>query len=115
MRHHKNKRTLGRDKNQRAALLKSLSVNLIVRGRIETSEAKAKELRPYFERFITRAKTGTLAARRYLIGQIGEKQTEKLMTKIAPQYKDRKGGYTRIIKTVRRLSDGSFRAYIELV
>ena len=115
MRHHKNKRTLGRDKNQRNALLKSLAHNLIVRGRIETSEAKAKEVRPYVERLVTKAKIGTLASRRFLIGQVGEKQAVKLITKIAPSYKERKGGYVRITKTVRRLQDGSFRAYIEFV
>ncbi|MFZ3019922.1 MAG: 50S ribosomal protein L17 [Minisyncoccia bacterium] len=95
--------------------MKGLATSLILRGRIETSEAKAKEVKPYVERLITRAKLGTLASRRYLIGQIGEKQAGKLMDKIAPQYKDRKGGYTRITKTVRRVKDGSFRAYIELV
>lgn len=115
MRHHKNKRTLGRTKGQRIALLKSLAVSLTVRGKIETSEAKAKELRPYYERLVTRAKVGTLASRRYLIAHVGEQQAKKLMEKIAPQYKDRKGGYTRITKTIRRLQDGSFRAYIELV
>ncbi|HEY9586170.1 MAG TPA: 50S ribosomal protein L17 [Candidatus Paceibacterota bacterium] len=115
MRHHKNKRSLGRERNQRNALLRNLATSLILRGRIETSEAKAKEVRPYVERLVTRAKTGTLANRRFLIGQVGEKQAGKLMEKIALQYKNRKGGYTRIIKTVRRLKDGSFRAYIELV
>ncbi len=115
MRHHKNKRTLGRDKNQRNALLKGLAHSLVLRGRIETSEAKAKEVRPYVERLVTRAKVGTLASRRFLIGEIGEKQAKKLIEKLAPQYKDRKGGYTRIIKTVRRLQDGSYRAYIEFV
>ncbi len=115
MRHHKKKRTLGRDVGERAAHMKGLATSLILRGKIETSEAKAKEMRPYFERLVTKAKTGTLAARRFLISQVGEKQTKKLIDKIAPQYKDRKGGYTRITKTVRRIKDGSFRAYIELV
>lgn len=115
MRHHKKKRTLGRDVGERAALMKGLATSLVLRGRIETSEAKAKEMRPFVERLVTRAKLGTLAARRFLIAQIGEKQTRKLIDKIAPQYKDRKGGYTRITKTVRRLKDGSYRAYIEFV
>ncbi len=115
MRHHKKKRTLGRDKNQRVALLKGLARSLVVHGRIETSEAKAKEMKPYVERLVTRAKTGTLASRVYLIGQVGEKPAKKLVEKLAPQYGERKGGYTRITKTVRRLKDGSARAYIEFV
>jgi len=115
MRHHKKKRSLGRERNQRNALLKSLAVSLIVRGRIETSEAKAKEVRPYVERLVTRARQNTLAARRFLIGQVGEKQTRKLMGKIAPQYKERNGGYTRIIKLPNRTTDGSTMAIIELV
>jgi large subunit ribosomal protein L17 len=95
--------------------LKGLATSLVLRERIETSEAKAKEMRPYVERLVTRAKLGTLASRRFLIAHIGEKQTSKLIDKIAPKYKDRKGGYTRITKTVRRLKDGSYRAYIEFV
>lgn len=115
MRHHKNKRTLGRDKNQRRALLRGLARSLVLRGRIETSEAKAKEMRPYVERLITRAKLNTLASKRFLIAEVGEKQARQLMKKIVPQYKDRMGGYVRITKTVRRLKDGSKRAYIEFV
>lgn len=115
MKHHKNKRTLGRDRGQRIALMKSLARSLALRGRIETSEAKAKEVRPYFERLVTQAKKGTLASRRFVIAHVGERMGKKMVEVIAPKYADRQGGYTRIVKTIRRLKDGSKRAYIELV
>jgi large subunit ribosomal protein L17 len=115
MRHGNHNRKFGRESGQRAALLNSLAENLLKHGRIETSEAKAKELRPFVEKLITRARVNTLANRRLLISRLGtEARVKKLMT-VAPKYVDRKGGYTRIVKLPRRLSDGSPQAIIELI
>ena len=116
MRHHSNKRKFGLEKNQRNALIKSLAYSLIKHERIETTLAKAKELRPYTEKLITRAKQSTLASRRLLISRTGnELGTKKLIETIAPKYKERNGGYIRIIKTGRRIKDGSPMAIIEFV
>ncbi len=117
MRHHSNKRKFGRSKNQREALLESLAVNFIVRGKMRTTLAKAKELRPFIEKLITRAKKDTLANRRLVSARLGNKPTEtkKLFEKIAVTYKERQGGYTRIVKLNPRKSDGAEMAIIELV
>ena len=117
MRHHNNKRKFGRNKNQRNALVKSLALSLIKNGRIETSEAKAKEVRPYVEKMVTIARRGGLADKRTVIARFwGDKpEIAKLFADIAPKYKERAGGYTRITKLPQRLSDGSKRAMIEFV
>lgn len=116
MRHHNANRKFGRDRDQRTALLKSLAVAIIDKGSIKTTEAKAKEMRPYVEKLITRAKTGTLAARRILISRIGNQSlVKKLVEEIAPRFAERKGGYTRITKLPTRLRDSSKMAQIELV
>lgn len=119
MRHHNSIRKFGRDSNERRALLRSLALSLIDHGRIETTEAKAKELRPYIEPLVTKAKSDTLMTRRYLISKLGSgSQTsaiKKLVETIAPKYKERAGGYTRIIKTAIRVSDGGHMAVIEFV
>ncbi|MBT3419178.1 MAG: 50S ribosomal protein L17 [Candidatus Magasanikbacteria bacterium] len=116
MRHKKKGKTLGRVKAQRIALMRSLAESLILHGGIETTLAKAKALRPFVEPLITKAKTGTLANRRQLIKVLyTDKVLNMLMDDIAPRYKDRAGGYTRIIKLGFRQSDGSPIARIELV
>lgn len=115
MRHHNQNRKLGRVKNQRRALLKTLAVALIKREKIETTEAKAKELRPFAERLITYGKKDSLTSRRAIKTVVGEKLTAKIVKTLAPRYKDRMGGYTRIMKLRRRLSDGSPRVVIEFV
>jgi len=117
MRHHNKNRKFGRDKNQRAALLSSLAGNLIVREKIKTTEAKAKELRPYIEKLLTRAKTGTVADRRGTIAKLDgrTREAKKLVDVLAPKYKERDGGYTRILKLGARKSDGAKMAYIEFV
>ena len=114
MKHGKVGRKFGRKRNQRKALLSSLSLSLINYGKIETSEAKAKELRPFIEKVVTRAKSDSVFARRLLRSKLGA-DSKKLFEEIAPRYKDRKGGYTRIIKLGYRKSDGSPRAQIEFV
>lgn len=115
MSYHKTKRKFGREKNQRVALMKSLALALATKGKIKTTEAKAKELRPYFEKLVTLGKSGTLASRRMLETRVGKIAAKKIATEISPNFKERAGGYTRITKMVRRLSDGAPMAYIELV
>ena len=95
--------------------MKSLAVNLIKNDKIKTTEAKAKELRPFIEKLVTKAKDGDLAKRRSVISVIGILSTKKLFDKIAPKYKDRNGGYTRITKMPRRKTDGSKISIIEFV
>jgi large subunit ribosomal protein L17 len=117
MRHHNNVRKFGRNKNQRHALLKGLMLALIAHGKIETTEAKAKELRPFIEKMVTKANVGTLASRRLVISRLYNLTSEanKLISEIAPKYKERTGGYTRITKLPRRAGDASKMAIIEFV
>lgn len=117
MRHHDSNRKFSRTKDQRAALMRSLAVALIERDRIKTTEAKAKELRPFIERLITMGRQGTIASRRLIVSRLGgnEKLAKKLVDEIAIRYKERNGGYTRIMKLPTRVSDGSKMALIEFV
>jgi large subunit ribosomal protein L17 len=117
MRHHSNVRKFGRTKNQRHALLKGLVLSLIAHGRIETTEAKAKELRPLVEKLVTKANVGTLASRRLVLSRLYNlnAETSKLVDTIAPKYKGRAGGYTRITKLPQRAGDASKMAVIEFI
>lgn len=116
MRHHSNVRKFGREKTQRHALMRSLARNLINDSKIKTTTAKAKELRPMIEKLITKAKISTVASRRNIMSSIqGAKETKKLFDTVAPKYKDRKGGYTRIVKLPNRDLDGSPMSLIEFV
>ncbi|MEK7551965.1 MAG: 50S ribosomal protein L17 [Patescibacteria group bacterium] len=113
---HGNKlRKFNRERNQRRALLAGLARSLVLKERIKTTEAKAKSLRPYVEKLITQSKIGTLSSRKLLISKIGMDGAKKLMEVIGPKYKERKGGYLRITKVPRRVSDGSKIAVIEMV
>ena len=101
MQHAKQNRTLGRPRRQRTALLRGLAISLIKQGQIKTTSAKAKELRPFAERLVTYAKSGTVADRRKVASVLGEPEAvvvKKLFDEIAANYKDRQGGYTRLIK-----------------
>lgn len=115
MKHQSKGRKLGRKKDQRRALIKSLLNSLAKYGKIETTEAKAKELRPKIEKLVTRAKTNTLANRRILNRYLKETLTKKMIEEIGPRYKERKGGYTRIIKMGARRKDATPMAIIEFV
>lgn len=115
MKHNKKGRKLGRKSDARGALLRSLAFNLIKHGKIKTTEAKAKEVRPFVEKLITRAKVGSDAGRRILIARVGSIAAKKLAEEIGPKYKERKGGYARIIKMPARKGDASKMALIELV
>ncbi len=117
MRHHNSVRKFGRNRNQRKALIKSLALSLIAHGKIKTTEAKAKELRPYIEKLVTMSKAGTLSSKRTVVSRLQnrKKESKKLFDEIIPKYKDRKGGYTRIMKLPVRKSDGSKMSFIEFV
>lgn len=116
MRHHNKIKKLGRKKNARNALVKTLAVSLISKGRIKTTETKAKVLRPFVEKLVTHAKKGTLASNRLIASKIGSGEAYKIITSdIIKDQKDRKGGYTRITKLPKRLADKSKMAMIEFV
>ena len=115
MRHHNANRKLGRVKNQRRALLNSLARSVVLAEKIETTEPKAKEVRPLVERLITYGKKGTVASSRLLAERIGKTATKKVVDILAKKYESRNGGYTRIIKSGRRDSDGANTAIIEFV
>jgi len=116
MRHHSNVRKFGREKTQRHALMRSLARNLIRDTRIETTLAKAKEIRPFVEKLVTQAKSNTVASRRLLSTRIqGAPEVKKLVDSIAPKYMDRKGGYLRIVRMPKRDLDASPMALIEFV
>ena len=116
MRHHKAQRTLGRVRNQREALLRSLARALILHEKIQTTEAKAKELRPFVEKLVSKSRTDDLASRRLVNSRLGDSvATQKLFAKLAPKYKERPGGYTRITKLVTDKADARKMAQIEFV
>lgn len=119
-------RKLGRTSDQRKAMLRDLATSLIVNERIETTEARAKELRKIVEKLITLGKRGDLHARRQAatvlrrVEILNEDETtqfaiQKLFTEIAPRYTERQGGYTRTMKVGPRRGDGSEMVIIELV
>jgi large subunit ribosomal protein L17 len=117
-------RKLGRTSAQRKALLRDLATDLIINERIETTEARAKELRSVVEKMITLGKRGDLHARRQAAAFIrkevantetGQDAIQKLFSDIAPRYQDRQGGYTRIMKLGQRRGDGAPMVIIELV
>ncbi len=116
MRHRKKGRQLGRNTKHRRALYRNLVTSLLDHERIETTEAKAKELRGITDKMITLGKSGTLHDRRRALQVLQTKQTvEKLFNDVASRFQSRAGGYTRIIRTRRRPGDGAPMVAIELV
>ncbi len=117
MRHQKKTVKLGRTQGHRNALLANLAVSLIEHGQIKTTVAKAKAVRPVVEKLVTKAKTGTLHARRMALADLrhNEGAVRKLFTEIGPLNAERKGGYTRIVKLGMRRSDAAEMAIIEWV
>jgi len=118
MRHRKKGKILDRKKASRVALIRQLAESLILHEKIVTTEAKAKALRPIIEKLVTRARgKEKLAVRRTLLSKLPkQKAVKKLQEDIAPRYKERKGGYTRIIKLgALRQGDGAKMAQIEFV
>ena len=116
MRHHNSVRKFGRETTQRHALMRSLARNLIRDNQIKTTTAKAKELRPFVEKLVTKAKVNTVASRRLVSSRLqGAPEVKKLFDVIAPKYMDRKGGYTRVVRMPNRDLDGSPMSIIQFV
>jgi large subunit ribosomal protein L17 len=117
MMHNRKGRTFGRVKKTRVALMRSLARALILEGGIETTEAKAKELRTFIEPLVTKSKADSVASRRLVVARLGgdAEATAKLFADIAPRMQDRNGGYTRVVKTAKKVSDGRSTAYIAFV
>jgi large subunit ribosomal protein L17 len=117
MRHRKKGKILDRKKEQREALIRNLAISLIFHDKIKTTEAKAKALRPFIERIITIGKENNLTTRRRLISLLNNQEAvNKVLNIISPKYKERPGGYTRIIKIAqRRKGDAAKMALIEFV
>jgi len=117
MRHHNQNRTFGRSRKERTALMRGLALSLIEHGKIQTTEAKAKELRPYVEKLVTRGKDDTVASRRLVASDLGEPDNavvQKLFGDIAKRYAERHGGYTRVVK-LGETAAGRREAFIEFV
>ena len=117
MRHQRKTVKLGRKQGHRDALISNLAVSLIEHGRIKTTVAKAKAVRPFVEKLVTKAKAGSLHSRRMALADLrhNEKAVSKLFTEIGPLNAERNGGYTRIVKLGQRRSDASEMAVIEWV
>lgn len=102
MRHHKKRRTLSRTKRQRLALLRGLARSLVLRNAITTTEAKAKELRPFVEELVTASKANSVASRRLITSRLGDSAAvKKLHDEYAKRFESRAGGYTRIVRLGR--------------
>jgi large subunit ribosomal protein L17 len=116
VRHRKAGRKLGRDAAQRRALYSNLAAALIEHGRIKTTEAKAKEVRPIVEEMITLGKRGDVAAHRQAVAFLRSKEiAHMLFSEVAPRFAERPGGYTRILKIGPRQGDAARMVYLELV
>jgi len=115
MKKRKKGRKFGRKKDQRKALLKSLLTNLFLNERIKTTESRAKEISRLADKYITKSKNIHLPTRRLLLKNFSVSTVKKLEKELGPRYKERKGGYSRIIKTGRRKLDGARMAIIELI
>lgn len=117
MAYTKKARVFSRPANQRRALIRSLARSLVLHERISTTEAKAKELRPFVERLVTYAKKNTLASRRLAQSKLQDPEAvKKLFDAIGPRYTERAGGYTRVVKRAKRgANDARPLAYIAFV
>ena len=116
MRHGKKTAKLGRMAPHRKAMLSNMMTSLFINERVTTTQTRAKELKRTAERVLTCAKKGDLHARRQVLRVIADKQVvAKLFDELAPRYKSRNGGYTRVIKLGPRRGDGAFMSIVELV
>jgi len=117
MKHHKKGRKFGRVRKVRVALMRSLARALVLNGKIETTVAKAKELRPFVEKMITLSKKDSVSSRRLVEARMGNDKevSKKLHEEIAPKYKDRAGGYTRVVKLGTKADPSNDKAVIEFV
>jgi large subunit ribosomal protein L17 len=116
MRHKHGYRRLSRTSSHRKALLKNLSIAIIEREKIETTLPKAKELKRFIEKLVTKARVNDFNAHRAVFAELQDKEaTKKLINEIAPKYEGRNGGYTSIVKTRIRRGDATQMAYISFV
>ena len=116
MRHHRSGRKLGRDASHRKALYANLTGALIEHGRIKTTVAKAKEVRPVAEQMITLGRRGGVHSRREALKFLRSQDVvHKLFSDVGPRFADREGGYSRIVRIGPRLGDAAEMAYLELV
>jgi large subunit ribosomal protein L17 len=115
MRHLKKRNKITKTKNQRNAIYRLMVSSLILKERITTTEAKAKKIRSFLEKNISRAKQNTLANRRFLLRDFSSKTVDKLFKELGVRYKERAGGYSRIIKTDSRKNDSAKMVIIELI
>lgn len=115
MEHRRKNRKFGKETKQRKALMHSLAVALIEKNRITTTEAKAKSLKTYLEKLVSKGKRGGLAAFRQLASELNYQAAVKLTKETAAKFQDRRGGYVRIRKLAPRVSDGAKVAVIELM
>jgi len=114
--HRVSQQKLSRSTNARRHLLKNLATSLVLHEKIKTTSAKAKALRPYIEKLVTKAKKNTLVNRRYLSGRLdGNNSIKKMVELVGPTFKERLGGYTRIVKLPPRTGDKAEMALIEFV
>ncbi len=116
MRHRVAHRKLGRTSSHRLALLKNLSISLIQYEKIETTTPKAKELKSYFDKLVTKAKKGDFNAHRAVFALLQDKEsTKKLMNELVPALSSRTSGYTSIVKTRQRRGDAAEMATLEII
>src|SRR6266516_1215864 len=116
VRHHRAGKKLGRDSAHRKALYANLTCSLIEHGRIKTTEAKAKAVKPYAEQMITLGRRGDLHARRQALAELRSQElVHKLFSDVGPRMADRPGGYSRIVKLGHRPGDAAEMVYLELV
>ena len=116
MRHQRKGKKLGRDSAHRKALYSNLAGSLIEHGRIKTTEAKAKAVKPIAEKMITLGRRGDLAARRQALAYLRSQEVvHHLFAEVAPRFADRPGGYSRIVKIGPRYGDAAEMVYLELV
>jgi large subunit ribosomal protein L17 len=116
MRHHRSGKKLGRDSAHRKALYSNLAGALIEHGRIKTTEAKAKAVKPFAEQMITLGRRGDLHARRLALAELRSQDVvHQLFADVGPRFVDRPGGYTRIVKLGPRYGDAAQMVYLELV
>jgi len=116
MRHRVSGKKLGRNRNERKALFKNLTSSLILHGEIKTTEAKAKAIKRLVDKLVTRAKQQTLSARRLLTAFLQDKKVvSRLVDEIAPKFKERQSGFTRILRLGKREGDQAMMVKIEFV
>ena len=116
MRHQNKKYKIGVNASHRKSLLRNLASEVLDHGKIKTTHTKCKAVQPFVEKLITIAKEDTVANRRLALSKLNNKEAVKNLFEVAPKYKERNGGYTRIMKMAdRRVGDNAPMSYIALV